>query len=427
MFSAWGGSSLIARASGTHRPLGPLLAGRYQVRETIRSGKVFTLHAAYDLLRKEHVQVWVSSHGLGREFPQAVARLREQAEGNSRNRHPLFLNVLFVGEEKHRLFFVEERPRGESLQATLRKRRERQELFSFREAFGMGWLLCRGLEQLHGTSVHGFMNPEDVYLEHWPGGPISFYPRIARTGLRDVLRSVGMAFDGLSDEAACYAAPEFLSDTRLRVEVDIYGIGALLYSLFTLRPPTGCFVRPSRIGPGLPGDLDLVLLQAMDEDPGERYGSAGALGQALHGLEGETLKVEELERAEERLLKPERMGSQTGDARPAGAVGRSPRTEFAGATSAAAPIHGKLQRLMPSGSLLSRVLLLALSLTLLLLAAGDAPSRLRKGGAARPEDIQRWDRLFRAQEVSQGRAGERAESSQTVIDPAPLTESGEGF
>ena len=416
----------MAGPSGFHRPVGPMLAGRYQMREMIRSGRAFSMYAAYDLLGKEHVLMWVSSHSLRRDFPQTVACVREQAERNAHNRHALFLNVLFVGEESDRLFFIEERPKGASMQAALHKRRAQQEVFSSREAFGMGCLLCQALDRLHGHSVHGFLNPEDVYLEHWPGGPIPFYPRIARTGLRAALRSASMAFDGLSEEAACYAAPEFSGDTQLQTEVDLYGMGALLYTFFTLRPPTGCFVRPSRVGSGLPAELDDLLLKALEDDPAERFGQVRAFLQALIGLQGETLSMEEFERAQDRLFQNERMHSQAGHANPREAAESSPSSHAAGPPSHAVPMRGWLKRRLSLFPLLSRILLLALSLTLLVVAIRDAPSRLRRGRSG-PEDVQRWDRLFHAQEVSEVGVEQRAESSETETDRVPPTKAREDF
>jgi hypothetical protein len=201
-----------------------------------------------------------------------------------RLRGPLLLNNLFSGEEEDLFFFVEEHPRGACLADVFRERRRRHRPFSDREALGLCWLLCRALEGVQQFTVHGFLHPLDVYLEPWPDGPIPFYPKVAHISTRTILRAVRVPFEGLEEEAACYASPEFIAYGPLQAQVDVYGIGAILYALLTLRQPTGCFVRPSSVRPGLPRMLDQILLRALDEDPDERYPTPSALAGALETL-----------------------------------------------------------------------------------------------------------------------------------------------
>jgi len=284
-----------------HLRFGQCVLGRYQVFNIVRHEKVFSLTKAYDLVEDEPVYLFAFPRAMFRNFPQARAQMQFQAEQLRRLSSPFLLNLLAAGEVEDLFFFVEEHPRGKSLAQIIRERRERNQPFSDREALGLCWLLCRALEGVQQSTVHGFLHPQDIYIEPWPDGPIPFYPRIAHIGIRAMLRAVRMPLEGLEEEAACYASPEFDAYGPLQKQVDVYGVGAILYGLLTLRAPTGCFVRPSSVRPGLSRALDRILLRALDEEPDSRYATPSAFAMALEGLWVLGTRRQELEMAADRL------------------------------------------------------------------------------------------------------------------------------
>jgi hypothetical protein len=284
-----------------HLRFGQCVSRRYQVFKSVRHEKVFSLLNAFDLVENRRVYLYAFPRALFQDFPQARAQLHFQAAQMQQIRSPLLLNILSSGEEEDLFYFVEEHPKGESLAGIFRERKRRHQPFSDREALGLCWLLCRTLEGIHQFTVHGFLHPLDIYLEPWPEGPISFYPKVAHTGIRTMLRAVRMPLEGLRDEAAWYASPEFIAYRPLQKQVDVYGVVAILYALLTLRSPTGRFVRPSSVRPGLSGTVDQILLRALDEDPDDRYPTPDALAKALETLWVLGTHRQELERAVGRL------------------------------------------------------------------------------------------------------------------------------
>jgi len=97
-----------------------------------------------------------------------------------------------------------------------------------------------------------------------------------------------------------YMSPEQLSGdpSSIDVRTDVYGLGLVLYELVCGRPPHDLSekplpevarilneqgpTRPSSVRPGLPPELDWILLKALDPEPNQRYGSAAALAADLN-------------------------------------------------------------------------------------------------------------------------------------------------
>ena len=91
-----------------------------------------------------------------------------------------------------------------------------------------------------------------------------------------------------------YMAPERFTG-RADARSDVYGLGATLYELLTLRPAfdqidkmqliakvtTETPPLPRRLDPRIPRDLETVVLRAMASDPAARYQSAGDLADDL--------------------------------------------------------------------------------------------------------------------------------------------------
>jgi len=131
----------------------------------------------------------------------------------------------------------------------------------------------------------------------------------------------GLIADGVATEAGQrpmtpdYASPEQLLGNELTTKTDIYSLGVLLFELLTgSRPYTLSNLSPAaaerlvcqqenrkpssvcglsrEIRKELAGDLDRIVLMAMDKDPSRRYVSADALGQdLLRFLHGKSVRA----------------------------------------------------------------------------------------------------------------------------------------
>jgi tetratricopeptide (TPR) repeat protein/tRNA A-37 threonylcarbamoyl transferase component Bud32 len=98
-----------------------------------------------------------------------------------------------------------------------------------------------------------------------------------------------------------YMSPEQARGEPLDERSDVFSMGSVLYAAATGRAPFGGgstlsilnqivsaepVIRPSATHPGVPPELDAVLLRALAKATEERYGSAAELAQALEALSG---------------------------------------------------------------------------------------------------------------------------------------------
>jgi len=295
------GIAFVSR-NGNGRDLSVDTTDRFPLHDLPRPEHPFQPLQVNDLVLDLQVSLFVVPHEFEIDYPNSLHVLRAQVRRLRQLLHPFLFNILAEGEEKGMFFFSEEPSRGEPLSHVLRERKKNHQAFSLEEALGICWLLCRLLDYVNRSVPHGFLNSQEVFLQPWPDGPIPYYPRIALPGIRFAFRHTTVAFQGLDEEASCYAPPEFTAEAALHQRADVYGLGALLYSLLTLRPPTGCFIRPSRVRPGLPEEVDRILLQALEEDPAHRFASPQDLAASLQEHPELPVRWEEMEKAEKRLV-----------------------------------------------------------------------------------------------------------------------------
>ena len=97
-----------------------------------------------------------------------------------------------------------------------------------------------------------------------------------------------------------YASPEQVRGTAQSTATDVYSLGAVLYRLLTGQSPHAfpnstaeaidtaiCTTDPAparRLNPGLPADLDFILLKALRKEPEERYSTVEQLADDIKAV-----------------------------------------------------------------------------------------------------------------------------------------------
>jgi serine/threonine-protein kinase len=110
-------------------------------------------------------------------------------------------------------------------------------------------------------------------------------------------QSIHLSQEGTVAGSPLYMAPEQIMNTGpADARTDIYGLGAVAYFMLTARPPfmgenamavmiahtRDAVAPPSQITPGIPSDLEEVVLRCLAKNPNDRYPDTSRLAEALN-------------------------------------------------------------------------------------------------------------------------------------------------
>jgi eukaryotic-like serine/threonine-protein kinase len=259
---------------------------KYVVAGHLGTGGMGMVLKAYDTV----LDRWVALKFLkavgdekAREYFDREARL---AAGLS---HPHIASIHEVGEHHGQPYIVIEYIDGESLHAARKRMNLDDALRAMRN-------VCDALAYAHGKGViHRDMKPGNLMLS-----------RSGRIYVMDFGLAKQTVVDGESESlggssvvvgTAEYMAPE-QARGRADAQSDVYGIGAILYELVTGRPPfTGETstdillqvvnqepVWPRKLTPGVPEDLEAIILHALEKDKRHRYAGVAQLLEDLQAF-----------------------------------------------------------------------------------------------------------------------------------------------
>jgi WD40 repeat protein len=252
---------------------------------------------------------------LAGEFasPAQELRFRLEAELAARVRHPNIVQVYEIGSYEGRPFLALEWVEGGSLASRLDGKP-----WPPREAAALIETLAGAIHVAHCESVvHRDLKPANILLQRKPQIPnpkleneaissgsdfgfriSDFDPKVTDFGLAQPAEG-GMTLtqSGFLVGTPGYMAPEQASGRRALVgpATDIYALGVVLYQLLTgqlpfqgdsalevLRAVTSDEpVRPRRLQPRIPRDLEAITLHCLEKEPRRRYPSAMALAEDL--------------------------------------------------------------------------------------------------------------------------------------------------
>jgi serine/threonine-protein kinase len=149
-----------------------------------------------------------------------------------------------------------------------------------------------GLDALHVAGIiHRDVKPANVLLERDGAAAVGDFG-LARAPRDTVLTRPGQALGTID-----YLAPEVIRGAAATSASDVYALGCLAFAVLSGAPPFGgrgymqalfAHLEESPADPltsraGAPAALGLIVLQALEKDPGTRPPTAGAYARALRG------------------------------------------------------------------------------------------------------------------------------------------------
>ncbi len=230
-----------------------------------------------------------------RGSPTAAARFRREAHLVAKLRHPHIVAVFAVGEETGVLFLAMEYVPGRGLDEELKDAASSGSRVPVSDAVRWAAEIADALTCAHAEGIiHRDVKPSNVRIT--PEGRALLLDFGVAHEIGEDRLTVAGSFVG----SPLYAAPEQLrgAEGAIDARTDVFGLGALLYECVAGRAPVapGTMEQilhrvlidepapPRRLRPGIPRDLEVVVLKALEKDPARRYQSAAAMADDLRAI-----------------------------------------------------------------------------------------------------------------------------------------------
>ncbi|MEZ5962903.1 MAG: protein kinase [Planctomycetota bacterium] len=260
---------------------------QFEIKREVGKGSMGVVYDAVRLADQRRVALKILPPSLTLT-ERALARFMREGQIMQRIEHPSLCKVLDLGHKARLHYFVMEFVDGLTLEERLRAGP-----MPIRKAAEIGALVARALQFAHDHGVvHRDVKPSNILLCDQETGV-----KITDFGLAREAGTGSMTESGALVGTPMYMAPEQIRGERGAVDnrADVYGLGATLYQLLTGEPPfqgpsTQAVLgqvlatdpmRPRRLRRELPYELEAIVLQAMEKEPGDRYGSALEMAEDL--------------------------------------------------------------------------------------------------------------------------------------------------
>ncbi|HSD27958.1 MAG TPA: serine/threonine-protein kinase [Vicinamibacteria bacterium] len=264
---------------------GTILAGRYRIVGLLGRGGMGEVYRADDLRLEQSVALKFLPYGLWGDEDR-LARFYREVRVARQVSHPAVCRVYDVGEAEGHLFLTMELIDGENLASLVR----RIGRLPPDKALDIARQLCAGLAAAHEKGVlHRDLKPANVMLDGQGNVRITDF---GLAGLADSLRE-----EDIRSGTPSYMSPEQLLGREVTIRSDVYGLGLLLYELFTGRrafPGKSVAeltrrhrderpIEPSALVPGLDAAVERAIMACLEKEPRRRPASALVVSAMLTG------------------------------------------------------------------------------------------------------------------------------------------------
>jgi eukaryotic-like serine/threonine-protein kinase len=286
--------------------------GRYRLRGEIGRGGQGVVYDAEDLRTGRRVALKIIVGPIPTD-PRSAGKFREQARLVARLDHPNLVRLLDDGVGNGLPFLVMDQVDGINLRDVIHDLRRLRRRDSADDRFKVppelsepgpkrwcvlatiGAQLARALAHAHDNRViHRDVKPSNILIDRAGSAFLTDFG-IARTSDRP---------DDTTRTSAPPGTYRFMAPEQFRgwsdPRSDVYGLGLTLYELATLqhafdaptvdrliekvltKPP----IRPRRLEPSMPKDLERIILTAIEKEPSYRYPTASDLADDLDRFAG---------------------------------------------------------------------------------------------------------------------------------------------
>ncbi len=285
-FCPFDGGSLDKR---TDRFIGRTIAARYKLIRRLGAGGMSVVYLARHELIDRLSALKILRPELSRITEHRERFLRE-ARAVNRINHANIVEITDVGESDGVAYLVMEYVEGEPLLAQIQKGR-----LPWPRAARIGMQVSSALARAHQMGViHRDLKPENILLLARDDEE-SELVKLTDFGIAKVVGEPTLTLNEQLFGTPGYIAPEYVGGLEIDPRADIYSLGVVIYEMITgvlpfegrgqsdllLKPLTSAPIPPGRRTPGLPPDLEALLLRTLSRERDERPHDAFALHDEL--------------------------------------------------------------------------------------------------------------------------------------------------
>ena len=259
--------------------IGQVIDGRYEVRSLIARGGMATVYEAMDLRLDRTIALKIMHPHLAHD-EAFVARFEREAKAAARLTHGHVVGVYDQGRDGEHVYLAMEIVRGRTLRDILRQYGP----LTPEQAMVFLDPVLEALAAAHAAGfVHRDIKPENVLVSH--DGRV----KVADFGLARALSAGTQSVtQGMIIGTVAYLSPEQVEKGEADGRSDLYAAGILLFEMVTGQVPhegesplsiayqhvNSDVPPPSLLRPGIPAEVDALVVTATRRDPTLRFQSA---------------------------------------------------------------------------------------------------------------------------------------------------------
>ncbi|MGH4052718.1 MAG: Stk1 family PASTA domain-containing Ser/Thr kinase [Clostridium sp.] len=265
--------------------IGTLLLNRYELLEKIGEGGMGIVYKAKCHLLNRFVAVKILKTELSND-EEFLARFKREGTASASLSHPNIVNVHDVGAEGQINFIVMEYINGKTLKQLIS---ENGRLTS-QKALEISLQIANALQCAHKNNIiHRDIKPDNIMITE------DNIIKVTDFGIAKVSDSRTMTNSNKIMGTARYFSPEQAKGIFVDTRTDIYSLGVVMYEMATGKVPYNAessisiammhihepITPPKEIIEGLPENVNLVILKAMEKEPVKRFQTADEMGKIL--------------------------------------------------------------------------------------------------------------------------------------------------